>query len=240
MTVDWLPFCLLVAAAMWARDPKLRRWLDVLVIVDLVRRLCITESTGERVAALAEGRALAAYVGLDRWRWAGGWAATLAWYAVTTWIVAVCLKNNGPTRDIEQGRCRGSERRDESANHRGVPAKAIVVLAAPLAVVALYLAYPALRGRRIELVSVVAYGLALGAQLAVATLACLDWRVPPPDERAPWLTGWILTCSTIASAAGAWALAHPVRDWYATRWIGVLTWAAVGGVHLWALTRRRE
>lgn len=254
--MDWLAAPLLVTCAIlasllaWqgsATRLRLANGLTALIAIDLARILCVVPGAAAREAAWAAGIVPPALAGLDRWRWSGGWAATLAWYAVTTWIVVVTLKNEGPALCHERGLRGGSERsgatKRNEVDERHIAAmlvRAAVALAAPLAAVALYLAYPWLRGWRIEILAVVAYAVGLGVQLAAATRASLDWRVPAAAERAAWLTGWILTASTISSAAGAWALAHPVRDWYATRWLAVLTWAAVGGVHLWALTRRRE
>ena len=194
-----------------------------------------------RLALYIEGVTPPPYVGAARAAWALDTALAVAWYvalAVTVWRG---LKDDGPEVAPEpiplSHRPPGGVLPRRSRCSHPTPSKRLAILAA-LAILStsIFLAYPAVRGRPVELALVAVFAVSLAAQLAAVTRYTLRWRAP--DLAAG--VALVLAVSSLADAAGPWILARPVRDWLVGEPAGAVTWGVIAAVEVWALARGRE
>jgi hypothetical protein len=200
-------------------------FVAALLAVVLARRV---PSSRQRVIA----GTLAGLAALDVCRPALPWltlrtALFAGWYAATAWCVwAVLRKDEAPSPSSASG-----------PDDTKLGANGILILLSPAALV--LCAAVAVELRLTMPLAGAAFTLALVVQLVASTRCVLAGRWPARDDRAAWLSAWVLVCSSIADLAGSWLLAQPARDWYISRWISLATWLVVGGVHLWMLLGKR-
>lgn len=196
---------------------RVSRTLVALLVIDVARgglRL-LRGDVAARLAAYAAGAVPPPYVGLARVSWATELMLATAWYAVLTWVVWRSL---------------GSEQASRSARLNYWPAAVGVVLA-----VSLYLAYPAVRGRPIEVASLIMFLTALAVQFFAVTRYVLRWKRPSYSAAV----ALILAIGSTADLV-LWMRGHPVRDWSSGAPTGVLIFAVVGGVELWGIVAARK
>ncbi len=156
-------------------------------------------------------RAPPPYMGIARAAWAVSGAAALAWYAVTTWTTWTVLDREEPKR-----------------------ARSVIALPLLALPVALFAAYPIVRGPLFVAVVRGAFALALAAQILAAGRFAARGVRPGSAQRIALL----LALSSFVDAFGPWFVGNPLRDWDYARWISVVTWIIVSGVSLWNLRRR--
>jgi hypothetical protein len=194
----------------------------------------------ERKAAYVAGLLLAPYEGIARASWAVEQVAVVTWYAVLSWAV---------WRALEGARSGRSQTSDVSPGFRLTPdgiavdrsaasdrARSTCLALAFLASSALlFFLYPVVRGRPVELASVVVFCSALAAQLAAATRYIHRWRRPDAAQGV----ALVLVAGSVADAAGPWLFSHPSLDWKAGEPVGVLIWGVIAGAEIWTIVKRR-
>jgi len=188
----------------------------------------------ERIARIAAGLTVPPYVGVARASWAVEQVLTVAWYTLLAWTVWHVLKDKGPEAVRRSDPCAPptSPRARRTALLRGAICLPPFFLASSALLFAIY---PLVRGRAVELAASIVFGVSIAVQLMAANRYVLRWRRPTAAQGV----AFVIVVGSIADAAGPWLFAHPARDWYAGEPVGVLIWAVVGGVELWATVKMR-
>jgi hypothetical protein len=96
--------------------------------------------------------------------------------------------------------------------------------------VALFLAYPLLRGRPLELSLVAVLAASLAVQLAAVTRYVLHWRRPDIAKGVTLL----IAIGSVADAV-QWMRGYPIAHWDAAAPTGVLLWVCIGGLETWGV-----
>lgn len=166
--------------------------------------------------------------------WALYVALGLLWYVITAGCVWLVLaKNNGPDPKI------GAVAEDairESDYHRPNRSKTtLALLALP---VALYLAYPSIRGLPIETATRSLFFSCLAVQ--VGTVVLWTRRDSDRGDDGAERCALMLAASSCFEALGPWIHRMPSARWYDARWINVATWACVAGWEAWCLINARR
>jgi hypothetical protein len=244
-------------------EPAYRRLahaIALLLALDLTRggaRL-LRGDVSARLTAYVARLPVPPYEGIARWSWAVEQVATVSWYAVlagAVWrglekgkapelplesLAPACSPLDGGTHlDRRNGGLVSTARPQRLS--RNIPSDArqsppiLSALACCATVPALFLAYPAVRGRPVELALVAVFLLALAVQLVAVTRYTLRWQRPDAVKGV----ALILAIGSVADLV-MWMQGHPTRDWSAAGPTGVLIWCAVGGVEAWCLAAGRR
>jgi hypothetical protein len=216
-----------------ARADERYRFMSRALLVLLVARVGAEASRlfrpdkAERVAAYAAGLHVAPYEGIARASWAVEQVAVVVWYAALAWAVWRALKQESP----------GSDQLPRLSTARPWRLAGATLLApAFLASSALlFFLYPLVRGRPVELASVVVFCAALAVQLVAATRYILRWRRPDAAQGV----ALVLVAGSVADAAGPWIQGRPSLHWFAGEPVGVLIWCVAIGVELWGIVTKR-
>jgi hypothetical protein len=198
----------------------------------------------QRAADAATGLRVPAYEGLARASWAVEQPVVTAWYAVLTWAVWRALKDEAPGAgapgaEVPSMSGPSTRRPRHQASTSGPfmgPARVVYLALAFLASpVPLFFLYPLVRGRPVEIASVVVFCIALAVQLAAATRYILRWRRPDVAQGV----ALVLVVGSVADAAGPYLFARPALDWLSGEPVGVLIWLVINGVELWVIATKR-